>query len=325
MLTEFADTAAATRDANAQERMLSLGMRMPYTVMFADMAGNYHNQARSRYMRMWDALPFTPDEFVSALSRDVVGGRDDLVIWDLTLKALEEQGVVKQLFLESKFVPARYKDDKPSYSPYLHCDQVYDLQTGECLRGDVRTNGLHEPGVGRKAVRNNLELGQRLGCPNVHIEATRVGCLLWLKGDAFDVKSVNPKYLQNVRERWAEIEPHIADEVDKAAIEAAIENADLKALAGCARDMWMPLTRTRAGVHAHTELQDGENGIPLNRYLLFDNMIECWEGTSDMNDPHKRAELAKLLGEWSGDQPQAATVQGVPASKAYSGPQDPHA
>ncbi len=324
MLTEFADTAEKSRDAHAQDRLRELGVRMPYTVAFADAEGNYHNKMRTRYMQMWEALPFTPDELVDMVSEGVVGGQDNLVLRDLYIEPEFENGVLMGMKLESKFVPAEYKDDPPSYSPYLNNDREYDFVRGLCFKGDVRSSGLKEPGVGRLGVRNTLQIGHRLGCPHVKIDATRVGCALWLKGDAYEVESVNPKYLANVQKRWAAIEPHVSDVLDTTAVSAAIEHGDLKALSRINADVRSALTQTSGGVFPHLQLCDANEDIPLNRYLLFDLMIECWQGVSNMDDPHQRKELGKLLGGWTDEtllaEPEQSAVRSAEVSAGHRAP-----
>lgn len=293
-----------------QERALAAGIRVNYRPMFADQPDSYDFKMRERYFSFWDQMPFSPEEAAQILTEGIIGGPDDLVVKDMFFEPIIENGVAKGLKVETKFVPRGEEDSYSSYT-YLNSDREFDFTTGTCKNGDVRSDHLKEKGLGRVAVRNSLQLGHALGCPKIEISATRIGCLLWLQDDAYEVTHVNPDYTKNMLKRWSAIEAHCGDTVDTAAIRSAIESGDLKALAAQKIDIGDALASSPGGRHSHHDLclQNGE--IPLNRYLLFDNKIDCWQGRADMDNPAQRENLAKLLGGWTSEslKPTSALVQ----------------
>lgn len=291
-----------TRDiAASQERARSAGIRLDYRAEFADQAGSYDAKMRDRYFSFWDQMPLEPEEVAAALTEGLLGGPDDLAIKDLYLDPIMENGIIKGLNVETKFVP---RSDLERYSNhiYLNHDRIYDFTSGTCKNGDIRTNGLKTKGLGRLAVRNALQLGHALGCSKVEISSTRIGCLLWLQEDAYDVVHVNPEYTKRIQKRWGAIENHCPEQIDREAIRKAIETQDLRVLAAHSDDIGSALVHTTKGRHGHDDITMSNGSIPLNRYLLHDYMIDCWQGRADMDNPVQRDNLGRLYGGWTTEQ-----------------------
>lgn len=276
------------------------GLRLPYHRENAHNEGSYDSKMRSRYYGLWSILPVDPKMLVETFSQGITGGKDNLSVRDFFVDPIYEDSRPVGIHVSASYTPnGEYDDDI-----YLNIDREYDLINGKCLKGDVRSDNLLEKGLGRTAVRNSLLLGQDLGCNQVEISATRIGCLLWLKGGAYDITEVNPKYIDNITKRWEAIKPHVGEETDVNSIEQAITNKDLKKLASHEENIWSALTRTSAGAHGFLSFTTKDGGIPMNRYLLHDYMIDCWQGRSDMNNPQQKAELGKLLGGWETERPR---------------------
>jgi hypothetical protein len=282
-----------------QKVLLEMGLRLPYNPISAETPDSYHANMRSRYYSFWENLPLKPEELVSSLTEGILGGEDDLVLKELYIEPSFQEGETTGFKFESKFVPYRDLNDHGNYT-YLFSDREYDFCNGTCLKGDVRSSGLKQRGLGRRAVRNALQLGYALGCPETQISTTRVGALLWLRGDAYHVTDINPRYIHNIRSRWTIIEPYMDHDISSS-IREAIKERDLKKLASYVQNIRGPLIHTDAGAHGHSALSNKEGDIPLNRYLLFDYLKVCWQGRSNMNDLQQRAELGDLLGGWSAD------------------------
>lgn len=281
-----------------QDKALQSGLRLPYRVIFADKADSYDAKMRERYFSFWDQMPVNPEDVVAALCEGIVGGEDDLVIRDVFLDPIIENNIATGLRVETKFVPRRDLEGGYGYA-YLNNDREYDFTTGTCMNGDIRTSGLSQKGLGRIAVRNALQLGYTLGCSKIDLSATRIGCLLWLQHDAYDVTNVNPKYLDKIQKRWDKIKDYCPETVDKSGMELAIKAGDLRAIAASEVDIGSALGRSGNGRDAYHEMSLESGAIPLNRFLLIDVMIDCWQGHADMDNLEQRSRLSNLLGGWT--------------------------
>ncbi|MCB9983186.1 MAG: hypothetical protein H6861_05885 [Rhodospirillales bacterium] len=178
----------------------------------------------------------------------------------------------------------------------------FDLANGVINPGFIN-NPLGKAAPAREILRKSFELGHILGCNTVNIEATRTGAYLWTQ--CFNIDRISPKYTAHMKERLGNIQTLIAHETYTFLYEA-IDRGDLEAIAQCGETTPHRLkNRAYMRLYEQTVHQTNPPPITIGKYILMDDMVKCWLGSADLQNPRDCARLESVLGRWR--QPELRT------------------
>lgn len=270
---------------------------------------------RRRYPAFWqENIALTPEEVKKILTADLPGKTK---IMEITRgespQSLRVSGTIYALDgRETGF--AKMMD-----GPKIQDDgRDMDLETGTMHPGYIHTKNMQG---GRLFLRNEFELGYALGCNKARIKAAMVGSWLWTKG--FNVESVTPEYMNHLRNVYDTLKNNIDDETVKRAVEEALEQEDMQALAAIDYDMRDRMPGAAATARCFNELRSTitrEDRLSLSKVMMIKHSDGNWIGTADLNNPRDCARLGQCLGGWNNPELKARAAQyeqtAQPAAKA---------
>lgn len=178
------------------------------------------------------------------------------------------------------------------FAPYMKAVASYNIGNKTIILEDSRNNtGIK--GLGKAMSIMRMELGHALGCTDVTLSSTQIGNTIWPL--AFNTRNASEKFLGNVTTRLENLRGDISPQLYEQ-IKAAIEQEDLYFIASLTQPA---LTNMKNPDYARL-IESSEKGLAnltLAKILLYDSMIDCFEGYADLTNPSDLNRLYKVFGQ----------------------------